>query len=1085
MSTIYTIEIQGSKTNLLTENADYDYEYDSPNFKFTFQSGASESATHINPAIDQNSISTIGEECSIINGGAVSSMTSTPTVTLTGSELMAFIKANGINLVNCSIVINATIDTVTSTLFTGVTSSVEYVDAITIRLKSIEDGLSIDDAPILTLSEDSAPGIDPTLYGTTVPVVIGDNALVKLYPIDDLVSSPSIYSLRSEIHLEDATQQPYIFDADGNPGMKKSSAIVFLTNNRSGDNNPLEFTTIVGEGLFLHDATTYYAGYEIEIISGTGSGNRYGMSYVDGNEIRLDRRLPDDELTAIGLINTQFAPQASWPETAYATAIVSIDRNSESNVTSIMVAGKGSRVDDSDYPGSNSSISYFRFVPKSAQFYFANPTINQTIDGYPDALTCTSLWTKNTGYISDISSSIISSNELSIVQINAKREGESLLIDKQIPTYFYCSKRSGVSDQTGNEISTSSTSTYSTTPFFGPQYMPNNGTLIPFGVRTNIFNGSNVKSPDDAPYQQSVRYMIYSKVDTALNDIDLSSVKAILKHNLKVNVTSVAPNFMVGTPSLTASMSLHIVGEDMISSGYKYSQSQNLLVTPGASVAIEIDSINGVYSNQKCRDFGSSLNAIDISSMISSMSKTGVKYIVCFYEIKYDLESVLAGDYITVDIAGPQLTASIPVSINDLYCTLSQPTGSYDIISASDIVRLSLLSADQTIDEASFANARASMPSATSPSISIDDGDLSNLISDVCKWSGMSLIKDRLGTYNARWWLNDESGASPSRTFTHADIAEKSGIEITKDSTGFAYSKFGFTVSDGLGVTSSLVVNPGAVTEFPASTAWTRGAEKFRQHTGDTRTWMGLYNGYNYYLYKSGETQPLTPRNPFIKGAIYACYLFGQWNYFKLIDFSLSSTGKTDIIFRTEQGLFADVIVPGNAFYLARSQPDWKYLVSGSGVTSLDYQTARTIWTLARNSRASIGKTIALPSDISQISQNIFGSNVSTYINQIVNHCSRQKQLIDFEVKLNTQNLGIKLLDWVAIEAGPFVAYPITGWVINVNLNPGAGTIGITVMAFDQDFSGNFVINENHTQGLSAPIVITEATPSTNIFSEA
>jgi hypothetical protein len=1085
MSTVYTIDIQGTRTNLLTSNADYDYEYDAPNFKFTFQSGASESATHINPAIDQNSISTIGEECSIINGGAVSSMTSTPTVTLTGAELMTFIKANGINLVNCSIVVNATIDAVTSTLFTGKISAVEYVDSITIRLKSIEDGLSIDDIPVLTLSEDIAPGVDPSLYGAIVPVTIGNGALVRLYPIEGKSCTPSINALRTELHFEDATQQPYIFDASGNPAMQQVSVVVMATNNGSGSSpaNPLELGTIISQGLFLNDATEYYNGYEIEIITGAGAGLRFGIASIDGNIIKIDRRFTESELNDLGG-SSYYAPK-SWPATNYQTGIVSIDRGGQSNVTSITVAGKGAREDDSDYPGSNSGISYFRFSQKSAQFYFQNPTITEAIDGYTDALTVESIWSKDVGYITNIDSEIVDSGlNLSIMQINAKREGDSILVDQRIPLSFYCVKRIGLSDQTGNEYSTSATVTLSTTGFFHPDNMPNNGTLIPFGVRTNIFDGSFLTSQVNAPYEQSIRYMVYSKVDSSLNGMDIGSLKAKLSHNLKINVTSSGFNNLVAR-TVRASVSIHIMGEDMVSCGCQYAQSETLFSNVGER-AFEIDSINGVYTNQPCRDLGTAMNGIDVSSMISSMATTGVKYIVCFYEVKYFVDSVAVGDYITVDIASPQLTVSRPVSTTELYCTLVQPVSSPDIISASDIVRLSLLSANQTIDEASFANARASMPSAGSPSITIDDGDLSSMIANVCKWSGMSLIKDRLGVYNAKWWLNDDSGASPSRIFGHNDIAEKSGIQITKSSTGFSCSKFGFKITGSEGSTSALVVNPGVVSTFPVETAWAYGEEQFRQHTGDTRTFIGSHNGSNYYLYKSGETLPLTPRNPFIKGAVYAIRLFaGLYTYVRIIDFALSSTGKIDIIFKVEQGTFWDVIIPGNAFYLAKSQPDWKYLVSGSGVTMIDYQTARNIWNYARDARESIGKTIALPSDMADVSQNIFGSNVSMYIEQLVKHNARQKQLIDFEVKLNTANLAISLLDWVAIEAGPFVANPIAGWVINVNLNPGVGTIGLTVMAFDQDFSGNFVINENHTQGLSAPIVIDEEAPSTNIFSEA
>jgi hypothetical protein len=195
--------------------------------------------------------------------------------------------------------------------------------------------------------------------------------------------------------------------------------------------------------------------------------------------------------------------------------------------------------------------------------------------------------------------------------------------------------------------------------------------------------------------------------------------------------------------------------------------------------------------------------------------------------------------------------------------------------------------------------------------------------------------------------------------------------------------------------------------------------------------------------------------------------------------------GKTALIFKLEQGQFYNTIVDQNRFMLARSQPDWKYLVSGNGNTSLDYATARRIWTFAKESRNNLGKTISLSSDISEVSQNIFGTNASAYIEKIVGHNSRQKQMIDFTIPMTSANIGIGLLDWVSITAGPFVAYPIAGWVINVNFNPGEGTIWLTVMAFDQDFSGNFVINENHTQGLSAPVVITEATPSENIYSEA
>jgi hypothetical protein len=356
---------------------------------------------------------------------------------------------------------------------------------------------------------------------------------------------------------------------------------------------------------------------------------------------------------------------------------------------------------------------------------------------------------------------------------------------------------------------------------------------------------------------------------------------------------------------------------------------------------------------------------------------------------------------------------------------------------------------------------------------------ISDVLAEISKGSITAAWVGRDGVLYSRWFVNDNADTSTVLTFDGTNI-EKRSFSVSKNNGGYRYTDYAFEIMRNMLSASELAsINSGSgLTAFPSENEFTYNVGSL-----DSPEWV-----FDLIELTSTDALYLNATNvdfPEIGGAI-----FVPGTIWEMTSATKSATGilrvvapgyvspsgtiGTQLCFELDAG--SNSKFEPTSMRMFGPDPKWRDLVSGSFIT--DYIAAKNIWEHAQEARAVLLRELPMPKETTQLKNPIWGEDdrgLSQWMLYSVLHGSKDKTIIRFETRLESETMALELMDFVKIQHGVYSINPTYGWVVEMTDNPALGTMSVTVMTALSDADifildetdGTFELTVDETTGIT------------------
>lgn len=376
---------------------------------------------------------------------------------------------------------------------------------------------------------------------------------------------------------------------------------------------------------------------------------------------------------------------------------------------------------------------------------------------------------------------------------------------------------------------------------------------------------------------------------------------------------------------------------------------------------------------------------------------------------------------------------------------------------------------------------------------------LSDVSDSICKMSMTAVWQNADGSFNARWFADDDADTATVYTFT--DVIEGS-FSIDKPSHGYQSTDFYFSLLRYIfGKEESVSVNTDpSLSTFPLAPA--------RDQYGTALTAAGgwifvdpplvnVYSATNNTGYRV-----LRIRKAGLAYSLLDWFQVGStW---EIGDGTAPNSVMARIVavapdFLTPDGYsgarvafqYDGQVRPTMPWTISQITPyspvpQWRELVSGSFVS--DYLTAKNIWDHAQDARKAISVEVKASAEFTKLEQPIWSSDNQAILNFIfytVLFNTREKTVIRCAVPMDSATIAINLMDYVLFKFGPYNSINgisqtgAKGWIVERKDSFGTGTIDFTILTSISDTDA-LVIDEM----LASAEMIDEQPVSTDFYDE-
>lgn len=1045
--------------------------------------------------LDHSNIGTISNENSSLYGGTFS-LHNDFSLSICNPVLINHINQHGIRFVGCALSAWLVRDGIASKIINAMKiSDFAPVDEITIKLTA-KDSVSIDGISTAKSRITGAmiPTIDKSKLDSSISATIGNPAWVKLIPCSTTESNVSVISGKGQGNDLEGNTRPLL--GDGTP-YYPTSFFCKAINRRLG--YPTEI--LLGSPV-MGDLPKSLIGMSLEVISGSGKGNYYGIADIytkNGSEtwVVLDKEIEENELISYGEDSRQtgndksFVRGFGWNPIMYSWAGTSSNiTNSHPEILAI------SKTDADGIELINAECSRFRLANSNALFAVLIDTetsISSDCIGLDNG--------EHTKIDVKSVSEIVKESDYRLISLNygnsIKQEQDNIKVNALQQAVARIDNKDMGSGRSCDAIY--NPSRVDSRHFSKVIHAVDNDSINRFGW-SDMVSATALPGIGTAHYSM-MQGAFYYRVDTPIidgryiGDSSIDNVFPALNFKLSIDqpITSAFRFFVHCRISV-------VDDNGCVSDVINYSSTDDDNGEPVWVPPCEINLTDDSYTiqagcditgdgEQRIKTLISRLkSSLVLADKVKSFGKSA-KYLYIQFVAQTSYQSMTIhqiGAKLSLKSPGLIYTISIPKdkiyikTINDNNSSINNPVA---------LLRALCDRYGVPYNAPSFATCETmlldsmGLDGSDNPQIIVSGSDsIEDLIAKICRASNISVYSDGSKLY-AKWWIADQIEDRSTEFVLDNTSILKDGYSISRDQGGYISTDYDINAVDQFGQSFGLSVIAGDIDTFPAKSQWTSTLGGDIADSISVPSYTNVNSSAGYIEIVTTSANKNLNASPWVIGYYYGLSatpktsgtnLFGVYKCISTAGFS--NLGQKIILQKITGDSIPELasISYNISAKIWRSMRDWQYLVSGSMVDSSDYVTSFNLWESCKAAKALLGKSNSLDQRYTKHDIAAYTSRKSWLKSMLylIKHNTFARSIIRLSMPISDlpSNLNTYLLSYAQIGVGPYSASPTTGWIIGYSIEPSSDELSLTIMTAKSDESV-LIYDEN---GLSNQTTINE-----------